>query len=428
MKKYALLSSLLLMYVGSAFSAPINLNGNISVSSDVTKTGDENAYQSDGTGFSFRNDKRVSVENGYGIYMNGIYSIVGAIDNSGSMLVTGTGENAGYSIFSTSDKGRSVRADILNSGTIERIGLRDTDESTIINTGYIKGQVLLGTNAGISNKGTFENKTVGGQNDNLIQMGKNSEFINGVYHRNPYAEPEEYDELFSSAKIFTDDFDVSQNAFFENGGEVKNKSMFFAEKGHIINYMTPYLSNPEVAFVRTIETDVLRMGDEAIFSNEMGGVVKVDGAFTVGDKSSIENGSYYTLTFEAPQIHAVDEEGNELTEFEEEPQWNKFSALNADSITTGKESSFRNLNAATVQVSSFVMGDDAVFENMGGKIGPDETSTTPQEMIFGNNADFWSYSFERTEPREEKPTLYSPEIRTGRVVMGHNSVIDVEGF
>ena len=85
MKKYALLSSLLLMYVGSAFSAPINLNGNISVSSDVTKTGDENAYQSDGTGFSFRNDKSVSVENGYGIL-----AIIGD-DNVLSSIVVGNG-------------------------------------------------------------------------------------------------------------------------------------------------------------------------------------------------------------------------------------------------------------------------------------------------------------------------------------------------
>ena len=273
MKKYALLSSLLLMYVGSAFSAPTNLSGNVSVSSNVTKTGDENAYQSDGTGFSFRNDKSVSVENGYGIYMNGIYSITGAIDNSGSMLVTGTGENAGYSIFSTSDKGRSVRADIVNSGTIERIGLRDTDETTIINTGYIKGQVLLGTDADISNKGTFENKTVGGQNDNLIQMGKNAEFINGVYHRYPYGN--DYDELFSSAKVFTDDVDLSQGALFENGGVVDNRSFVFGEKGRLINYMTPYLSEPELAFVRTIETGSVQMGMRLFFLMKWAGSLKL---------------------------------------------------------------------------------------------------------------------------------------------------------
>ena len=209
------------LLIGTLLSCPQNvwadalylITGTTETQSDETATGDTNIYQSNGTPFSFTNNYTLTSQNGYVLHLNGTDPLPGtSIVNTGNMLVSGTGLNAGYGIFSTVYRGRPVSANIENYGTIERIQLKETDGSTLTNNGTIGGTVLIGDNAYISNAGNMVNKTTGDDDDNIISFGKNGVLNNGGIHFATGIDDDKYDILPSTNNtLSTDNLIFTQN-------------------------------------------------------------------------------------------------------------------------------------------------------------------------------------------------------------------------
>lgn len=420
---------------------------------DMTATGNTNVIQSNGTRFSYTNtDKTISSEFGYGIHLNGIDPLPNTyITNGGNILVTGTGLNAGWGIYATVYQGRPISAIINNTGTIDRIQLQETNASSITNSGTINGTVLMGTNSNIFNTGTFANKTTGADNDNIISMGKNSVFNNGAISRDVlFVETDEsgketksyYDVMGTTGTLTTDYIRFTQNGTFENSGTVQNKSFTFDDNGTLHNYMSGYDGGEEHSFVRTITTDDITMGNNAIIYNEMGGVIDVSNNITVGDNSVITNGGDYTLNLKPPKttITKTDEDGKTETSEVENPTNMKQSTMNAQNITLGETSTLANLNGAVLNAQTITFQNNSTFQNQGGEVtltAPAATDDVPEPkstMTFKDNGTFTSASMTKTENNlndkgeiETVNSLLNAQTTVDELEMGNSSSISLTG-
>ena len=134
---------------------------------------------------TYVNTGTISTKDGYGVWVNGIDSFAGELINSGVIKVTGEG----YGVYETPYQTRPVKVHVVNTGTIQRVQLEETDGTLIENgekyqssNASIQGSVLLGVNARVFNdSGSFSNlvSDVGREKGNLISLGRNGQFYNG---------------------------------------------------------------------------------------------------------------------------------------------------------------------------------------------------------------------------------------------------------
>ncbi len=443
------------LLIGTLLSCPQNvwadalhiITGTTETQNDETATGDTNIYQSNGTPFSFTNNYTLTSQNGYVLHLNGTDPLPAtSIVNTGNMLVSGTGLNAGYGIFSTVYRGRPVSADIENYGTIERIQLKETDGSILNNYGTIGGTVLIGDNAYISNSGNMVNKTTGDDDDNIISFGKNGVLNNGDIHFATGVGEDKYDILPSTNNtLSTDNLIFTQNGVIHNGGTIQNKSIEMGENAFIHNYMSPYEGETDDTMVRQIETDVLTVGNNSSILNNMGGIFNVNNTFTTGANTTIINGSEYELELKAPKIEISipsKEENGEPTVVEVEyPANNKVSSMNVGNLILGEANNLQNLNAAEMTGENISFQNDSSFINQGGNItltAPAATEENPNpvsSITFLNNGSFNSQSITSTYKQIDFSTgnitstlnLNKATTEVDEWTMGDNATIDLVG-
>lgn len=256
------------------------------------------------------------------------------ITNKGEINSSATG--FGIYGFTNPTVGNAVYID--NQGTIERIQLQEVDSVTIFNqkekttesdeentdtaTGEqttpdesavptVRGSVLLGTNAEVSNfGGKFENLE-GDVNDNTIAFAAGGAFHNGAQAVvKPFIGEDGNGTLeivglnIFDSTLSVDNIIFTSDGFLSNGSVVDVKNITMGTGATIRNIVDPYISEQNGESVAgqilkkgaSIKAQNIVVGDESTISNEMGAKFEAN-KVVLGKNSVITNGDDYYFNY-----------------------------------------------------------------------------------------------------------------------------------
>lgn len=325
---------------------------------------------------TYVNTGTISTKDGYGVWVNGIDSFAGELINSGVIKVTGEG----YGVYETPYQTRPVKVHVVNTGTIQRVQLEETDGTLIENgekyqssNASIQGSVLLGVNARVFNdSGSFSNlvSDVGREKGNLISLGRNGQFYNGNVFMSRLdvglgaSDASDvstmlslYRPVYTTAELTTDNVQFAQGGYFDNRSTVNNRSFVFGDSGTLRNTAIAYEETnlaDEVASVlgtnsnqatssvsepTTFTTGTLSFANNGTLLNEMGTTLTADNLI-MGSRSTLTNGADYSITGMSPadafykmlEITRTDATGKETIEqymYNPIPQTAKMNVKNA---------------------------------------------------------------------------------------------------
>lgn len=375
---------------------------------------------------SYNNKTGLSTESGVDVWVNGWEGFSGSLTNEGNLTVTG----AGYGIYESAYPTRAVQFSLTNKGTIQRIQLEQIDNKNtdwgqngttdwqslrpgsidsvvmdvhttpylIQNTaeGIIQGQAGFGVNTTVLNEGKFENFDLDNsdtEKGNLLSMGYNSRFLNGIdwlFKYGETGEPEGLQDIkFSpTASLTTDKVQFAYQGMLINAGIINNKSITFGDLGYLYNVGNAYNEANIGGLLENgadIITQKLVMGEKSLLINEMGTNFTADSLQT-GDGSLVMLGSDYSLYIpQTQQITVTDSEGNETTAEEVIPPFPHQAQMNVKNAVLGNNSSFIVQNGSLYTGETLEFKNNGIFTMQSGTVTVDKPDGSGL-LLFGDNA------------------------------------------
>lgn len=377
---------------------------------------------------NFTNDDTIIVDDGYGVWANGITGFNGKFINNGNILVTGAD---GWGFYETPYHTRTVRFNIKNTGTIQRMNMEQVDNDAqnflkfasvewkdirpglsgsvafdssrphisndsgllkgwgnsflIENEGTIEGAALFGVNTTIKNTGTFRNFDLDNsllEKGNLVSMAFNGLFLNGIdwdlWYENGIPVKLVGVAWTKEAELTTDKVQFAEQGMFINGARVDNKSFSFGDYGYLYNVGTPHDYTGEVggeaSYIPSIKTGTLTMGDNSLIYNEMGTDLTVDNLKTGNNTDIVVGGNYSLVVEEEAIIRYKDSDGNDVEEEVVLPDIPHAAHMQATKAVLGNNSSLRVLNNGFYTGETLTMGKENNLVLSGGTID----ITTPE--------------------------------------------------
>lgn len=326
---------------------------------------------------------------------------------------------SGFGIYGFTNPTTGGPVYIDNQGTIERIQLQEVDQVKIFNQPVeedqseeadsdatagtqtttetvptIKGSVLLGTNAIVSNlRGNFENLT-GDVNNNTISFAATGSFFNGV--RGVYGEVvidettsslELVDLKIADSNLTTDNIIFTSDGFLANGSVVDVKNVSMGNNASILNVIDPYIREQNGENVAgkvlpngaSFTAENIIVGDNSKISNEMGATFSATNVL-VGENTVVTNGAdYYFDYLNQMEITTVGVSGDlsdilggiELlpqTTFFPIPKIPHASVMNIDKLTLAEGASLINANNSTYTGSQINFLNFGILDIQSGKV------------------------------------------------------------